>query len=117
MGFFSKIFAGLKKTKDSLSKKLAMIFGNGELDDDFFEELEYVLISADMGVETSEEIIQIVRDKCRKQKIKTQEEFKNVLKQTIVEILTDVENPELKYPAQQSVNLQIILKIIKNKLC
>lgn len=98
MGFFSKIFAGLKKTKDSLSKKLSMIFGNGELDDDFFEELEYVLISADMGTATSNEIIQQVKAKCKKAKIKTQDEFKEVLKQTIYDILTNAEKPEDEYP-------------------
>ena len=98
MGFFSKIFAGLKKTKDSLSKKLSMIFGNGELDDDFFEELEYVLISADMGTATSNEIIQQVKAKCKKSKIKTQDEFKEVLKQTIYDILTNAEKPEDEYP-------------------
>lgn len=98
MGIFSKIFAGLKKTKDSISKKLSMIFGNGELDDDFFEELEFVLISADMGVETSEQIIRQVKEKCKKQKIKTQDEFNKVLKQTIYEILTSVEIEATRFP-------------------
>lgn len=98
MGIFSKIFDGLKKTKDSISKKLSMIFGNGELDDDFFEELEFVLISADMGVETSEQIIRQVKEKCKKQKIKTQDEFNKVLKQTIYEILTSVEIETTRFP-------------------
>ena len=98
MGFFSKIFAGLKKTKDSLSKKLSMIFGNGELNDDFFEELEYVLISADMGTNSSSEIIEEVKQKCKKAKIKTQDEFKEVLKQTIYEVLTKAEMLEDSYP-------------------
>lgn len=98
MGFFSKIFEGLKKTKDSIGKKLSMIFGNGELNDEFFEELEYVLISADMGTSTSSEIIEEVKDKCKKSKIKTQDEFKQVLKQTIYEILTKAEQPEINYP-------------------
>lgn len=98
MGFFSKIFAGLKKTKDSLSKKLSMIFGNGELTDDFFEELEYILISADMGTNSSNEIIERVKLKCKKEKIKTQTEFIQVLKQTIYEILTISEIPEDNYP-------------------
>ena len=98
MGFFSKIFAGLKKTKDSLSKKLSMIFGNGELNDEFFEELEYVLISADMGTNSSNEIIEEVKQKCKKARIKTQDEFKEVLKQTIYEVLTKAEMPEDNYP-------------------
>ena len=43
MGFFSKIFNGLKKTKDKIAAKLSQIFV-GELNDEFYEELEYVLI-------------------------------------------------------------------------
>ena len=98
MGFFSKIFAGLKKTKDSLAKKLSMIFGKGELTDEFFEDLEYTLISSDIGVETTSVIIEDVRKNCKKQKIKTQEEFKNVLKQALKNILLDVKIPEDDYP-------------------
>ena len=98
MGFFSKIFAGLKKTKDSLSKKLSMIFGKGELTDDFFEDLEYALISSDMGVETTQVIISNVKATCKKQKIKTQDEFNQVLRNTIKEILLEVEQEKDEYP-------------------
>lgn len=98
MGFFKKLFAGLKKTKDSIGQKLAMIFGNGELNEEFFEELEYVLISADMGTKTSSEIIEEVKQKCKKQRIKTQDEFKEVLKQTIFEILTQIEPQDEQFP-------------------
>lgn len=98
MGFFSKIFAGLKKTKDSFAKKLSMIFGSGELTDEFFEELDYTLISSDIGVETSAEIIKNVRATCKKQKIKTQEEFNKVLKESIKVILQDVRQQEDSFP-------------------
>ena len=98
MGFFSKIFEGLKKTKNSLAQKLSMIFGSGELDDEFFEDLEYALISSDIGVETTAKIIANVKQECKKQKIKTQDEFKNVLKQAIKDILLAVDLPEEKYP-------------------
>ncbi len=98
MGFFSKIFSGLKKTKDSLAKKLSMIFGNGELTDEFFEDLEYTLISSDIGVETTGEIIKDVRAECKKKKIKTQDEFKQVLKNSIIKILNEVEPISDDYP-------------------
>ena len=45
MGIFSKFFGALKKTKDAISKKITQIFV-GELDDDFYEELEFVLVSS-----------------------------------------------------------------------
>lgn len=79
MGIFSKFFRALKKTKDSISAKISSIFV-GELDDDFFEELEYVLISADVGATATEDIISEVRAICKKQKIKSAEEFKVVLR-------------------------------------
>lgn len=87
MGFFQKLFGGLKKTKDTLSNKLSMIFGKGELTDEFFEDLEYILISSDIGVQTTNDIIQDVRQKCKKSHIKTQEEFKNILRESILDIL------------------------------
>lgn len=98
MGFFSKLFEGLKKTKSALSQKLSMIFGKGELTDDFFEELEYVLISADIGVQTSNDIIQEVKKICKKDKIKTQNEFNEILKNAMLNILSAVEIEEDKFP-------------------
>ena len=87
MGFFRNLFNGLKKTKDTLAKKLSMIFGKGELTDEFFDDLEAILIGSDMGVQTTEQIIDEVRAKCKKSHIKTQEEFSNILKETILDIL------------------------------
>ena len=98
MGFFKKMFGGLKKTKDSISKKLSMIFGKGELTDEFFEDLEAILIGSDMGVQTTEEIIEDVRAKCKKQHIKTQEEFSNILRESILDILNQGETFENDYP-------------------
>ena len=98
MGFFRNLFNGLKKTKDTLAKKLSMIFSKGELTDEFFDDLEAILIGSDMGVQTTEQIIDEVRAKCKKSHIKTQEEFSNILKETILDILNQVKTPEQKYP-------------------
>lgn len=98
MNIFKKIADGFKKTHDSISARLMQIFGHGELDDEFFEELEFVLISADIGVETTEKIIDDVKIQCKKQHIKTQEEFKEILKQTIKTILNSGKKFELSYP-------------------
>ena len=98
MGFFKNLFNGLKKTKETLSKKLSMIFGNGELTDEFFEDLEAILIGSDMGVQTTQEIIENVRQKCKKERIKTQEEFTNILRQSILDILNQGEQISDEYP-------------------
>ena len=96
MGLFSKLFGGLKKTKDAISAKLSMLF-HGELDDEFFEELEYVLISSDMGATAAEEIIDNVKKLAKKQKIKTEEDFKKLLKESMKEVL-DIEKEEEEFP-------------------
>ena len=98
MGFFKKLFGGLKKTKDALAKKLSMIFGKGELTDEFFDDLEAILIGSDMGVQTTQEIIDDVRKKCKKEHIKTQEQFSEILRQSILDILLSGEEPIDEYP-------------------
>ena len=98
MGFFSKLFAGLKKTKDNIASKINAIFV-GELDDEFFEELEYVLISSDIGADATEEIIDEVKALSKKQHIKTADEFKALLREVMINMLTEVTDEEIEYPA------------------
>lgn len=93
MGIFSKFFGALKKTKDAIAKKISQIFV-GELDDDFYEELEYVLISSDIGTEASEEIVNTVKSLAKKQKVKTEEEFKKILREAMAELLTFEEDED-----------------------
>ncbi|MBE5735275.1 MAG: signal recognition particle-docking protein FtsY [Clostridiales bacterium] len=102
MGFFSKIFSGLKKTKDALFSKISSIF-HGELDDEFFEDLEYSLISSDISVEATEDIIENVRSISKKQKIKTIDEFKEVLRSAMIQIFDGVEDDNDEYPVAITV--------------
>ena len=62
MGFFDKIKQGLKKTKENISKKIFEVFKAKALDEDFYEELETALISADMGVTATEQIIEELKE-------------------------------------------------------
>ena len=54
MGFFQKIVQGIKKTKDAFSKKLFFAFSARELDDEFYENLEEALLTADVGITATE---------------------------------------------------------------
>ncbi len=83
MGFFSKLFNGLKKTKDNLSNKIAQLFKK-ELDDEFYEELEFILVSADISHATTTEIIAEIKAIAKKEKIKTQKDFIDKLKSVVV---------------------------------
>lgn len=93
MGVFSKFFGALKKTKDAISKKISQIFV-GELDDDFYEDLEYMLVSSDISVEAAAEIVDNVKALAKKQKVKTEEDFKKILREAMAELLEIEQDPE-----------------------
>ncbi|MBQ4541529.1 MAG: signal recognition particle-docking protein FtsY [Clostridia bacterium] len=98
MGFFSRLVNGLKNTKKSFSEKIKYIFTGNEIDEDFFEELEYILISADIGAVTAEEILDELRDRIKAQKIKKTEDSKEILKDILKDILKETEVEEFSYP-------------------
>ncbi|MDY5439904.1 MAG: signal recognition particle-docking protein FtsY [Eubacteriales bacterium] len=97
MGFFTKIKEGLKKTKDNFSKKLYEVFQGRALDDEFYDELEMAMISSDMGVEASSTIIEELKDRAFREKIKNTEDAKTLLKEIMVENI-DYDIPEYEYP-------------------
>ena len=61
MGLFAKIKNALKKTKDAIAYKLNKLFTGGVLNDDFYDELESILLSADIGSETTEQILEALK--------------------------------------------------------
>ena len=98
MGFFGKIIGALKKTRDNISSKLAALFSRG-IGDDFYDELEEILISADISVTTAEEIVGQIREEARREKLKDKEYVVNLLKDVIEDILNEAEVPDIQYPA------------------
>ena len=57
MGIFDKLFGALKKTKEGFGTKLRQLFSKNKLGDDFYEELEELLIESDVSVSTAEEVV------------------------------------------------------------
>lgn len=98
MGFFSRLFEGMKKTKKSFGEKLKYIFTGNDIDEEFYEELEYVLISSDLGVETTEVIIDELRERVKNDKIKKTEDCKETLKEIMVDILSATPAEKLGSP-------------------
>lgn len=98
MGIFAKIKNGLKKTKDAFISKLSAIFRGGDIDNEFFEELEFVLVSSDMGTVTSKEIISRLKDVLREKHIIKQEDAKIELKNILKEVLQECKTQEYSYP-------------------
>ena len=87
MGFFDKLKAGLSKTKTGLMSGINKLFSGGTLDDDFYDELEELLILSDLGGKTSEEIVTSLRERVKENKIKDPMEARQALKDIITEML------------------------------
>lgn len=98
MNIFSKFFKSLKKTKDNFANLIGSIF-TSELNDEFYEELEFALISSDMGALASEEIIERIKHEAKKNKIKTKADFEKHLREILIDMLTVEEEQELTTPA------------------
>ena len=74
MGFFDKLKQGLMKTKNAITEKVDALFKSFvKVDEDLFDELEELLISADIGVNTTEEILDELRDTVKEKRIKEPE--------------------------------------------
>lgn len=99
MGIFKSISNALKRTKEAFSRKLDSLFSGGEINDDFYEELTDILISSDVGFSTSEEIVERLRQYARKNKIRKAEEVRVALKVILAEIMEQVGQVEIEYPA------------------
>ena len=102
MSFFDKLKSGLAKTKASLFGVLKSLRA---VDEDLLEELEEMLICADVGVMTAEEIIDRLRDEIKEKKIKDTEEVKDCLKGILAELIGEGE------PLKLSESLSVILVI------
>ena len=88
MGFFEKLKAGLKKTKDSMMGKIEGLLNSfTKIDEDLFEELEETLIMCDIGVNTSVKICDILRDRVKQEGIKEPAKIMDMLKEVIAEML------------------------------
>ena len=105
MGFFDKIKAGLTRTKENIGHSFDSLFA-GELDDDFYDELEETLILGDMGVETSMKVVETLRRRVKEEKVKETEGARECLRSVLREML-DVGSPELDLSAVPSVILVI----------
>lgn len=87
MGFFKKIAEALKKTREAFRRKLDALLSGGELNDDFYDEMEELLISADVGVTSSMEIVQELREYARKNKLRSAEDVRTALKDIIASMI------------------------------
>ncbi len=102
-GFFKRLVSGLTKTRDNIVSGMDSIFhGFSKIDDDFYEELEETLIMGDLGVRTTEEIIEDLKTKVKEKHIKEPMECRQLLIDSIREQM-DVGETAYEFEDRQSV--------------
>ena len=105
MGFFAKIKAGLTRTKENIGHSIDQLFA-GELNDDFYDELEETLILGDMGVDTTLKAVETLRSRVKEEKIKDMDSARACLRRVLTEML-QVGDPSLRLTTTPSVALFI----------
>ena len=98
MSLFGKIKDALKKTREGISTKLRLLFAKNKLGEEFYDELEEILISADVSVRTAEEVVEEVKEEAIGGKVKDQAYVTDLLKDILEEKLEEAPVPEIKYP-------------------
>ncbi|MCM1084474.1 MAG: signal recognition particle-docking protein FtsY [Clostridium sp.] len=91
-GFFKRLKEGLTKTRNNISESFANLFKANEIDDDFYDELEETLVMSDMGIETTESIIENLKVKVKEFKIKEADACRDLIVNIIKEQMTVPEN-------------------------
>lgn len=94
MGFFSRLKEGLSKTREVFVQKIeALVTGRRPIDESFYEELEEILIQADVGVDTSVELVEKLRRVVKERKVDNAEELKPIIKEEITRLLGQNDQP------------------------
>ncbi|HBI71599.1 MAG TPA: signal recognition particle-docking protein FtsY [Lachnospiraceae bacterium] len=106
-GFFSKLVHGLAKTRNSIANGIDALFsGFSSIDEDFYEELEEILIMADLGINTTTSILENLRAKVKEQKINDPSQCRQLL------ISSMKEQMELKENAYEFENRKSVVLLI-----
>ncbi len=87
MSLFDKFKSGFARSRSGFAGHLESLFNRGELNDEFYDELEEILVSGDVGIETSLKLVAELKDEAKDSKVKTAEDFKELLQNKLLAIL------------------------------
>ena len=106
-GFFKRLVSGLSKTRDNIAAGIDSIFsGFSSIDDDFYEEIEEILVMGDIGINTTNAIIENLKEQVKEKKIKEPSECKQLLMDSIIKQM-DVGETAYEFENRKSVVLVI----------
>lgn len=98
MGLFGKLFGALKKSKENLSTKLRLLFAKNKLGNEFYEELEEILIASDVSYATAQEIVGRIKKQAMDEKLKDENYVVELLRKALTDILEESEVEPPEYP-------------------
>lgn len=108
-GFFGRLAEGLTKTRNSIVSGIEAIFsGSGNIDDDFYEELEEILIMADIGINATSAIIENLKEKVKEKKIKEPAQCRELLMDSMKEQMS---LPENAYEFEDKTSVVLIIGV------
>jgi fused signal recognition particle receptor len=109
---FTKLKEGLSKTKDNLFGKVnRLINSRTTIDDDFLNELEEILISSDIGFDTSEQLMSSIKERVKKDKYETQEELSGMINDEIKKIFSDTTSSFTEFSFDSPVKPFVIMVV------
>ncbi len=108
-GFFSRLVSGLAKTRANIAAGIDNIFsGYSAIDDDFYEEIEEILIMGDIGINATNAILEDLKQKVKEQKIKDPSECKELL---IRSIKDQMQVGEVAYRFEQEKSVVLVIGV------
>ncbi len=108
-GFFGRLVEGLTKTRDNIVKGIDNVFsGFSNIDDDFYEEIEEILVMGDLGVHATEEIIENLKQQVKEQHIKEPADCKELL---IESIKRQMDVGETAYRFEQETSVVMVIGV------
>ncbi len=111
MGLFDKLKQGLKKTHENIFNKLdKLVNAKSEIDDDFLDNLEEILLSSDVGVNTTEKIIKNLKERVKEEKYERTDQLQSILRDELKKALVS-SNGEVKEPFKVEKKPYVIIVI------